>query len=383
MRRLLLLVGAIVFVDTMFFVALTPLLPDYAERLDLSKTGAGVLSSAYAAGALLGALPGGLAAARFGVRPTVLLGLAGMSATTFVFGFADSIWLLDSARFLQGFASALTWTAALAWLVAAAPPHRRGELIGTAMAAAIGGALVGPMLGGAASVVGTGWAFGSVAVFGAGLGAWAWATPAFVPDEPQPLSRLFESMRDGGILAGAWFVLLPGLLFGTLGVLAPLRLDELGFGAVAIGATFLVAAALEATLNPMLGRLSDRRGRMLPLRAGLVASLLVTTTIPWVGHGFLLAAFVLLAGMSFGTFWAPGMSLLADIAEARGLDHAYAFALVTLAWAPGAAAGAALGGLVAKATADAVPYLVLAAACLATLGAIRTRGPAIRAAATR
>src|SRR5918999_3817784 len=109
MRRLLLLVGAIVFVDTMFFAALTPLLPDYKERLDLSKSEAGVLASSYAAGALLGALPGGIAAARLGVKWAVLFGLAGMGVTTLVFGVADTIWLLVTARFLQGLASAFSW----------------------------------------------------------------------------------------------------------------------------------------------------------------------------------------------------------------------------------------------------------------------------------
>ena len=39
-RRLLFLVGGIVFVDTMFFAVLTPLLPDYADKYDLSKAGA-------------------------------------------------------------------------------------------------------------------------------------------------------------------------------------------------------------------------------------------------------------------------------------------------------------------------------------------------------
>jgi hypothetical protein len=54
-----LLVGAIVLVDTMFYAAITPLLPDLADELDLGKNGAGVLAGAYAAGTLIGALPGG------------------------------------------------------------------------------------------------------------------------------------------------------------------------------------------------------------------------------------------------------------------------------------------------------------------------------------
>ena len=54
MRRLLLLVGAIVFVDTMFYAALSPLLPEYADDHDLSKAGAGFLQAAYPLGALIG-----------------------------------------------------------------------------------------------------------------------------------------------------------------------------------------------------------------------------------------------------------------------------------------------------------------------------------------
>jgi MFS family permease len=379
MRRLLLLVGAIVFVDTMFFAALTPLLPEYSDDLGLSKAGAGLLSAAYPIGALVGGIPGGFAAARFGVRPTVLVGLAGMAVTTVTFGFAESIWLLDVSRFLQGVASSFSWTAGLAWLVAAAPPTRRGETIGAAMGAAIVGALFGPVLGGVASITGTGPAFASVAVLASALGVWAWRTPAFSPQEPQPLSRLVWALRDRGVVGSIWFVLVPALLFGVLNVLGPLRLDELGLAALAIGATWLIAASFEAALAPAIGRLSDRRGRLTPLRAGLVGSAAATAALPWVERGWLLAVFIVVAACCFGTFWTPAMSLLADRAEAIGLDYAYGFALINLAWAPGAAAGAALGGAAARATSDTVVYLTLSAICVATLlvvGQLRAGRPA-------
>ena len=50
MRRLLFLTGAIILVDTLFFAALTPLLPHYADTLGLGKAGAGVLAAAYLVG---------------------------------------------------------------------------------------------------------------------------------------------------------------------------------------------------------------------------------------------------------------------------------------------------------------------------------------------
>jgi MFS family permease len=373
MRRLLLLVGAIVFVDTMFFAALTPLLPDYKDELGLSKAEAGVLASSYAAGALFGALPGGIAAARLGVKPVVLAGLAGMGVTTLTFGIADTFWLLLLARFLQGLSSAFSWTASFSWLAAGAPPDRRGELLGAAVGAAIFGALFGPVLGGIAAETSPELAFGSVAVLAIALGIWAGKTPAFSPGEPQPLRMLVDALGHSGVARAAWFVALPALLFGVLGVLAPLRLDELGWGALAIGAVFLTAAGLEGLASPVIGRISDRRGRMAPLRAGLLASAIVSATLPWLGAAWALAAVVVAAGLAFGTFWAPAMALLADSAEAVGLDYAYGFALVNIAWAPGAFSGAALGGALADATADAVPYLALSAACLLTLVRVSRR----------
>ena len=63
MRRLLLLVCTIVFVDAMLFGAIVALVPGYADEFDLSKTGVGLLSAAFGAGALLGGIPGGLMAA--------------------------------------------------------------------------------------------------------------------------------------------------------------------------------------------------------------------------------------------------------------------------------------------------------------------------------
>ena len=367
MRRLLLLVGAIVFVDTVFFAALTPLLPRYADDLDLSKGEAGLLSAAYPLGALIGGLPSGVLTARVGVKPTVLLGLALMTVTTIVFGFADSYALLVAARAVQGAASSCSWTASFAWLVAAAPADRRGELIGSALGAAIFGALCGPALGAVASAVGTPAAFSSVAVLAFGLAAWAVVTPAFRPNAPQPLSFLFRALGDTRVLVPFWLTLLPALAFGIMGVLAPLDLARLGVGAVAIGAVYVIAAGFEAVLSPIVGRFSDRRGRLLPLRAGLSAGTVLAVLLAWANHSWLIAVLVVLAAMAFGTFWAPALSMLADGAEARGLDHGYGFALMNLAWSPGATIGAAVGGNVAGAITDAVPYLALSALFLTTL----------------
>jgi MFS family permease len=374
-RRLLLLSSAVVFFDTLFFAALTPLLPHYAATLHLGKAGAGVLAAAYPAGAFAGAIPSGIVAARAGVKPTVLVGLTAVAACTVLFGLATEPWQLALARFVQGLASAFSWTGALAWLVAGTPAARRGAMIGTAFAAAVGGALFGPVLGAVAVLTSTGWTFGAVGVASLGLVAFAASTPSTPPQEPQPLRVLGRALRNRRILGGFWFVVLPALCFGTLSVLAPLRLSALGWGGAAIGAVFLCSAALEAVNNMVLGRVSDRRGTLIPLAAGLVGSIVVAVLLPLPSQAWVLAILVCCGGLAFGTFFTPGMTLLTHLSEARGLEYGYTFALVNLAWAPGQTVGSLGAGALAHVTSDAVPYLTLAGVCALTLALVwRSRG---------
>ncbi len=264
MRRLLALSCSIVLVDTIFFAALSPLLPRFAEELDLSKAESGLLVATYALGGVLGAIPSGLVATRLGVKATVALGLALVAVTSVLFGIVTDYWLLDLTRLAQGIASAFCWTGALAWLVDATPQERRGETIGIAMSAAIVGALLGPVLGAAAVHFGRLEAFSGVAALATVLAVLALRTPSPPPEERQPLRLMLVALRERTVLAGMWLLMLPAVLFGTLSVLAPLQLDALGWGAVGIAATFAVSALVEACLSPVVGRWSDRRGRLSP-----------------------------------------------------------------------------------------------------------------------
>ena len=371
MRRLLLLASAVVFVDTVFYAAITPLLPTYVEQLDITKSQAGVLAAAYPAGTFLGALPGGWLAARAGVRPTTLVGLALMAVTSVVFAFGESLVVLDTARFVQGVAGAMTWAGALGWLIGESPRERRGELIGSAMGVAIVGSLFGPVLGALAAELGPEAVFSSVGVVAVGLMVWALRTPARLPSPPPRLGALIETVRDRSVQLGIWLMIIPGLMFGTLNVLGPLRLDALGAGTAAIAGCFLAASALEAVVAPVAGRISDRRGRRAPAIVGLASSAVVMALLPWPDVAWQLAVLIVLAAPAIGILWSPAIATMSDGAERHGIEQAIAFAFVNVAWALGQTAGAAGSARLADAAGDRVPFLLLAGIGALTALALR------------
>jgi MFS family permease len=372
MRRLVLLLSAIVALDIMFFAALAPLLPHFVTEYGLSKGAAGLLSASYAAGVLAASVPGGVAASRFGPRQAALGGVALTAAASLAFALSHDVWMLGAARLLQGVGSAFSWSGALAWLVAAAPRERRGALIGATMGAAVFGALLGPVLGAIATLAGVRATFLGVSALGLVLGAWVFATPGVAP-QPQPLSALRRA--DRRLLGGLWLLVLPALLMGVLAVLVPLKLHEHGWGGVAIGAVFLATAGIEVALNPLLGHFSDKRGRLLPVRLALLGSVVVSLAFAWTDSAPLVAGLVVIAGLTYGAFYTPGMALLTDAAEQRDIAPGLVFGAMNGAWAAGNVVGPALGGWLAEVAGDSLPYLLLALVCLVTLTATMPWAP--------
>jgi MFS family permease len=379
MRRLLALVSTIIFVDAMLFGALTPLIPGYVDEFQLSKLGAGVLVGSFGAGALLGGIPGGFLAGRFGPKRAVALGLAALAAASIAFALAGSATALGLSRFVQGLASTTTWAGALAWVGVESPKERRGQYLGTAFGIAVFGAILGPMLGAVADAVGVRVTFAVVGGVALALSAVALSHPPARAEHPTAGS-LTRALGDPSFLTGLWLNTLPAFFFGTLTLLAPLALSDHGFGPFAIAAVFFAAGAIETGANPMLGRLSDRRGPLLPIRLALVGSVAVAALFAATEQPWVIAVLVAVAAISFGGFYTPGMALVSHRADAAGVTQGLAFGVMNSAWALGQMSGPSLGGVLAESIDDAAPYVLCSLLCALTLVAVTSRRWAVRTA---
>jgi MFS family permease len=130
---------------------------------------------------------------------------------------------------------------------------------------------------------------------------------------------------------------------------------------------FLVAAAIESGIAPLAGRLSDRRGALIPICLALTVAVAVSLLIPVMPSAAALVSLLILGMPAFGALFAPASAMLSAGAHRLALNQGIAFGMANLAWAGGQALSAAAGGALAQLTADFVPFALLGGACLVSL----------------
>lgn len=367
------LVTAAMFIDAVFFAVIAPLLPHYSETLGLSHLEVGMLFAAHPAGTLLCAPFAAALVRRGSARMTMTLGLAGLGIGSIVFGFADSLALLAGCRFVQGASAAMVWCAGLARLQNAAPPERRGAVLGLAGSAAGAGSLLGPAfaaLSAVASIEAVLLALGAVtlglcfALHSAGEMSGEHAAEA--PGTARPASRS-ERQRTAAAIT---VIVVCGTVFGAVATLAPLRLAALGAGVTAIAAAFALSAVGEMFAAPLAGHYSDRVGRLRPIRLCLLVAVPLLALQALTGSAWILGAGVALVGAIIASLWPLGTAFLADESVRRNGSPAGVFAVSVVAWSGGLAGGSLLCGALAESAGTDLAYAALIVACSLALLAL-------------
>ena len=360
---------AAVAVDAALLGLIAPLLPLIEERTGASDSQLGLALAAYALPIALLSLPFGRVADRFGRKGLLIAGLLLVAAGSALIAGSRSLELLIAARAIQGVGSAASWISALAMVSDAAPPGRRGESIGGALAATGIGSIAGPALGGIAAdaisyeapfliacACGLGLAVAAVIVLPRGVRRSGPAAPA--------LAVLVRALRDPKGAWGALITLVSSAVLGLIEVVGPLDLDaRLGLSASVIGLLFAASIAVDAAINPLAGRWGDRRGRFGPAFAGMgltAVSAALLAVLPGVlGAAVGLAVF----GAGFALSFAAAVPWLDEAFGER--ERGLGYGVLNLLYAAGYAVGPALGGWILELSGADLAY-ALTASALAT-----------------
>lgn len=362
------MISGLLLFEASIWSSITPILPHYEHVFDAQKPAMGLLVASYAAGMIPGALLGGWMGGRGGVRKTTLGGLLLFAISVAVFGFASDLAVLDALRFVQGAACGLIWSGGLTWAIALSSRERRGELIGSVLAAAIFGSLVGPVLGTLAAVLGTRIVFLLVAAVSLILAGWV-AAHAEPPRPERPTSApLRTAVHSPQLRLGFWLILLQAATISATSTLIPLRLAFFGASAAAIGGTFAMTSLVSTVLARPIGRIVDRGGPRLLLGGSLTATAILLTLLTLSGSALALATMtVVTLGAPLTAYATPAMSIMTEASERSGVALPITTMMFSLAWACGETVGAPAAASLAHATTEAAPLLLLAGTMVLTL----------------
>jgi predicted MFS family arabinose efflux permease len=348
----------------MFYTALTPLLPAFRADLHLSEAHLGYLVGCYALGLIIFSLPSGFILARIGMKPATAAALAVMAVTTTTFGFSSSFEGLLLTRGLQGAFAALLATGAMAWLVEVSPPQRRGAAMGFAMAATVAGTLIGPVLGAAMATVGRQAICITTGVVTVSVAAVMCTIPGPPAHRRTRLAPTFVALARFPAATTMIVITMAGALAGTVVVLVPLRLDDAGYSAGAIGAVFFLVGCVKLIVSPRVGRATDRWGPRRPLLVVLVSLGAVLVVLVPFDQGPTTVALMFLLYPALNALLTATYAALVSITRDAALSSEGALAVGNLTWAAGELLGATGVGLSLQYATGSLALLVLAGCAL-------------------
>ncbi len=367
MRRLLLLMYALILLDEVALLAIVPLVPSYKHAFHLSGFGAGVLLSASSLAIVAGSIPGGLAADRLGSRRVTLAGGCLLVASCVAQGLAPDFWTLLAARSMFGVASAVVWSAGLSWLSDSAGIERPGALGVVISVAGIGG-MAGPAFAGVlADRVGRGAPFFVLAAASCLVVALL-----AVSDRGRERSHAHHPLREiagiarrdaliGGALTG---MLIGGFADGLVNLIGPAQLDHAGRSAAWIG----VALSIAAVLFIAFSAITARRGAAM-VTLGVMATCaalngLVTLPVLFGGAVAVVVAMLLMRAPPLAVMYTVAFPLGVRGATTSGMGAGAVNGLLAFAWGGSNFVGSLSAGGISQLAGSRGVYAVLLAGCV-------------------
>ncbi len=354
-----------VFLVSFPFGILAFVLPIYGRELGASALEVGAFFSAFSIVPVVVRPLLGRALDRWGRRPFLLAGLAGYLAAVVAFAFANSVWMLTLARFLQGIGAAFLWLTAFTMLADLAAAGGRGLSFGLIDEATNRGAILGTTLGfmliftlqrgGDMDWRRVWWilfAVYGVTTIAALVTAWRGARetrpsmPGNAPTSRAVSRRLLTLMGIVFVTGASGAMVWPMLMIFLQ--------DSLHAQVDGLALAYLPAALISSFLPSRMGIVSDRFGRRKPMILGLLVGAAASALIPHLRSLAALAGLWAVESAGYAASIPAERAFVADIAgeDVRGTSYG----LYTFAYFLGSAIGPLAGGWMYDQVSPAMPF---------------------------
>lgn len=325
----------------------SPVLPLFANHLGASAADIGLIAAASTVVGILVSLPAGAMSDLWGRRHVILMAMAVFASAPFLYLMVSGVWGLVAVRIYHGLATAVFGPVALALVADLFSVERGGKmgwyssatLVGRSSAPFVGGALLGAFALGTTAGP-TGYRLVYLVCGAAGLLALGLALR--LPTEARgsaglPLGSAGRKWREIGqglrqVLSHRGILFTSGaeaaqyFAFGTMETFLPLYALQIGLTPYQIGAVLGLKIVVLTLTKPLMGRLSDRHGRHLPIVAGLLLGAAALALTPAAESFWSLLPVSLAFGLSMATVTASTAALVSDLAK----EGSYGVALGTM-----------------------------------------------------
>jgi len=291
-KRQLLILFATLFLITVGFGIVFPVMPFFAQNLGASPTDIGIIFGVFALMQFLASPFWGKVSDQLGRRPVFLIGLIGFGISFVIFGLAQSLTMIYVARILGGLLSAAVIPAAMAYVADSTRPEIRARWMGLMGAAMSMGFILGPALGGIAGEESLALPFFIAAgsTFVVGLFAFFFLPESRTSEQrAQDLStsrygdsftRIFTSLKSPtspALISGFLLNFAMTILFTSIALYANAKF---GFDQTQVGIFFVIFAGFGAfcqglLVNPLIKRFGERDVILWGLATGAVGFLMI------------------------------------------------------------------------------------------------------------
>ena len=323
--------GLAIFSSTM---AKNPALPLFIRSLGVPVSTLGFIAAASTVVGIVVSLPAGILSDLIGRRRVILMAAIVFATAPFLYLIITAPWQLVLVRIYHGLATAILGPVAMA-VVADTYEKGRGERMAWYSSATMVGRFIAPFVGG---ILIFGDNFHWVYLADGVAGVMALLAAIRLPLATNTSGSAWQSFksqrgrygqeiafvfRHPGILATSGIEAVQYFAYGAIETFLPVYLNEkLGYKAWEIGLLFTLQILAATFTKPIMGRLSDRYGRLPLISAGLALGGIATGVLILSSNYFVIAVLIAVFGLGLATVTASTSALVADLSRSQGRGSA-------------------------------------------------------------